>query len=50
LGLNAKLKTLLCTKITAAKSKEVKIEWFNSREVWQNLLRKAVDQKEFFCK
>jgi hypothetical protein len=46
--------TLLCKekKITVEKSKEVKIRWSNSwwnRQVWQNLLRKAMAQKGLFC-
>jgi hypothetical protein len=43
------LKTLLCKKIIVAKSKEVKTGWSNSRQVWQNLLRKAMAQKGLFC-
>jgi hypothetical protein len=30
LGLDARLMTLLCKKITVVKSKEVKIKWLNS--------------------
>jgi hypothetical protein len=31
--------TLLCKKIIAAKSKEMKTRWSNTRQIWQNLLR-----------
>jgi hypothetical protein len=46
--MDARLMTLLYKKITAAKSKEVKAEWSNSRQVWQNLLRKTTAQKGLF--
>jgi hypothetical protein len=46
--LDARLVTFLCKKIIVAKSKEVKIAWSNSRQIWQNLLRKAKAQKELF--
>jgi hypothetical protein len=47
--MDTRLMTLLCKKITAVKSKEVKAEWSHSRQVWQNLLRKAMAQKGLFC-
>jgi hypothetical protein len=50
--LSARLTTLLCKKNTVANSKEVKTGWFNSRrnkQVWQNLLRKAVAQMGCFA-
>jgi hypothetical protein len=43
-GLDARLMTLLCEKITVAKSEEVKTECN-----WQNHLRKAVAQKVLFA-
>jgi hypothetical protein len=36
---------ILYEEITVAKSKEVKTRWFNSRKIWQNLLRKVMAQK-----
>jgi hypothetical protein len=41
--------TLLCKKIIVAKSKEVKTGSFNSRQIWQNLLRTTMAQKGLFC-
>jgi hypothetical protein len=43
--LDARLTTLLCKNITVAKSKEMTTGWSNSKQVWQNLQRKAVAQK-----
>jgi hypothetical protein len=39
------LPSLLCKKIIFPKSKEVKSQWSNSRQIWQNLLRKIMAQK-----
>jgi hypothetical protein len=36
---------VLCKKIIAVKSKAVKSRRFNSSQIWQNLLRKAMAQK-----
>jgi hypothetical protein len=47
--LDARLKTLLFKKIIVAKSKEVKTGWSSSRQIWQNLLRKAVAQNAYFA-
>jgi hypothetical protein len=47
-GLDARLTTLLYKKIIVSKSKEVKTGHSNSRQIWQNLLRKAVGQKGLF--
>jgi hypothetical protein len=39
--------TLLCKRITVPKSKEIKTRWSNlHRQVWQNLLQKAMAHKE----
>jgi hypothetical protein len=47
--LDARLTTLLCkTKIIVAKSEEIKPGRSNSRQIWQNLLRKDVAQKGCF--
>jgi hypothetical protein len=35
-------------KIIVARSKKVKTRWYNSRQIWQNLLRKAMAQKGLF--
>jgi hypothetical protein len=46
--LDSRLTTLLCKIKIVAKPKEVKTGWFNSRrnrQVWQNLIRKAMVQK-----
>jgi hypothetical protein len=40
---------MLCKNITVAKSKEVKTGWSNSRQIWQNLLRKIMAQKRCFA-
>jgi hypothetical protein len=45
LGLDAGLTTLICKKMNVAKSKEVKPD-----AIWQNLIKKAMDQKELFCR
>jgi hypothetical protein len=47
--LDARLMTLLCKKIIVTKSKEAKSRWSNSRQIWQNLLRKAMAQRGLFC-
>jgi hypothetical protein len=44
-GLDARLTTLLCKKNIFPKSKEVKSGCSNLRQIWQNLLRKAVARK-----
>jgi hypothetical protein len=44
-SLDARLMTLPYKRITVAKSKEVKTRWSNLRQIWQNLLRKAMAQK-----
>jgi hypothetical protein len=46
--LDARLMAFLCKKVIVAKSRQVKTTWFNSTQVWQNLLRKAVAQKRLF--
>jgi hypothetical protein len=45
-GLAVRLTALLCKSIMVVKSKEVKTGWSNSQQSWQNLLRKAMAQKE----
>jgi hypothetical protein len=49
LGMKTRLASLLCKKkVNVEKSEEVKIGWFNSRrnrQVWQNVLRKAMAKK-----
>jgi hypothetical protein len=40
--------TLPCKEITVAISKEVKTEW-SEKQIWQNLLRKAMAQKVLLC-
>jgi hypothetical protein len=47
-SLDARLMILLCKKIVS-KSKEVKARWSNLRQIWQNLLRKAMAQKGLLC-
>jgi hypothetical protein len=44
--LDARLTTLLCKRIIAAKSKEVKTGCSNTRKIWQNFLRKAMAQND----
>jgi hypothetical protein len=46
-GLDARL-TLLYKRIFVAKSKEVKTGPSNFREIWQNLLRRAMSEKGLF--
>jgi hypothetical protein len=44
--------TLTCHNIyiiVVVKSKEIKTVGSNSRQSWQNLLRKVMAQKELFC-
>jgi hypothetical protein len=38
-----------CVKNIVAEFRVVKTGWSNSRQIWQNLLRKAVAQKGLFC-
>jgi hypothetical protein len=38
-----------CSKKIVTKSKEVKTGWSNSRQFWQNILRKALAQKGLFA-
>jgi hypothetical protein len=45
-GLDLRLTTLLCKKITVAKSKDGIIP--TNRQIWQNILRKGIAQKELF--
>jgi hypothetical protein len=40
-----RLKTLPCKIIIVAKTKKVKTEWSNSRQIWQNLPWKAVAKR-----
>jgi hypothetical protein len=47
--LDAKLTTLLCKKKSVAQSREVNIEWANSTQIWQNLLREAMALKGCFA-
>jgi hypothetical protein len=49
LGVGSKADDLALQNIIVVKAKEVKTEWSNSRQIWQNLLRKAVAQKAMFC-
>jgi hypothetical protein len=44
LGLDTRRTALLCKKIIVVRSKEVKARWCNSRQSWQNFLRKAMAQ------
>jgi hypothetical protein len=44
---DARLTTLLCKKLTVAKSKELKPGWSN-KQIWQDLLRKGMAQKGLF--
>jgi hypothetical protein len=46
--LDARLTTLLYKKITVAKYKEVNTGWSSSRQIWQNILRKAMLKKGCF--
>jgi hypothetical protein len=39
---------MLCKKNIVAKYIQVKTRWSNSRQIWQNLLRKAKAQKGLF--
>jgi hypothetical protein len=46
--LDVRLTSLLCKKNTAAKSKEVNLIHLN-KQIWQNLLRKAMAEKGLFA-
>jgi hypothetical protein len=48
LQVGAGRKAMLCNKITDVKSRETKSRWSDVRQIWQNLLRKALAQKGLF--
>jgi hypothetical protein len=41
---------MFCKKVIVAKSREVKTGWPNNRQIWQDLLSKAMTQKGLFAK